>query len=98
MHLIQSRAMKVKRFMGIHLHFSNFFPWIVSHTTNKQTYTTLEYLIFDTVHVPDIIIIAWPFFVCLLRGHFRFSYNELALAQIKGGCGKITQGCAEGRD
>lgn len=49
MYKIQSRVMKVKRFMGIYLHFYNCFSWIASHTTNKQTY-----LIFDTVHVTNI--------------------------------------------
>lgn len=55
MYIIQSRAMKVKRFMGIHLHIYNLFPWLASHATNNQTYPTLEYLIFDTAHDPDII-------------------------------------------
>lgn len=77
MYILQSRAMKVKHFMGIYLHFYNLFSWIASHTTNKQTYTTLEYLIFDTAHVPNRVVEgnkdALPFFVSLLRGHFRFS-------------------------
>lgn len=90
--------MKVKGFMGIYLHF---FSWIASHTTNKQTYTTLEYLIFDTVHVCNIIelykeIKMHCLFCVSLRGHFRFSYN--GFGTDKGGCGKFTWGRAEGRD